>query len=169
MDNPLEQYVFNRAAETLVAWAIKENDAARKRREGAVADWLLNAEVEVRGFGRPEPPQPPPPAKLIKITVPEGTSDQSRLLVEFGPELVADAGPVVLPAIPVPNYPPNVIALGHDYGSIVTALDNDTMPNKSKVSYTRKNGEEVILIKHFIPWHEAGALFAKVNFYEVVQ
>ena len=131
--NPLEQYVFDRAAETLTAWAIKQNDEARKRRENAVASWMLDAEV-ARGLKASDPSQPPAPAKLIKVTVPEGTSDQSRLLVEFGPELVADPRPCVLP--PIQSYeatafPQGVQAVGlyQGFGDIWGALPQDTIPD----------------------------------------
>lgn len=165
--NPMEQFVFNRAAETLVAWAINQNEEARKRREAAVANWLLNAAVN-EANKQPLPPQPPAAAKLIKVTVPTGTADQDTLLVEFGPNLVSDLV-AELPEPIVTVHPPGVTAIGWDYGDVFAALDNDTQPNGALVPWKRANGDPITLLKHYIPFGQAGALFAKINFYEVVK
>lgn len=159
--------IFGLALQQLQAMALHWNEEGRKRWELAVANWKLNAEWAVAN-NRPLPDKPDGPVALMTVTVPGGSIEQSQIVMALSGGTVSDLV-CELPVVVVPVLPPGVTAVGHDWGSVFSALDNDTMPNETKVPWTRANGERITLLKHYIPWKEAGALFAKVNFYEVVK
>lgn len=160
--------IFTLALQQLRAMALHWNEEGRKRWELAVANWKLNA-AWARDNGKPLPAKPEGPVGLMTVAVPAGSVEQSQIVTALTDTPVSDL-PCELLAVATPApLPQGVTAVGYDYGSVFSALPEDTMPNGAKVPWKRASGEAIVLLKHFIPWQEAGALFAKVNFYEVVK
>lgn len=156
-----EEQVYRDTVESLTAWAVRQNEYHRNKRLGAVTDWLRNADVN-RANGQPLPPQPAPPAQVVKIVSIPGASDQQTIQIVFGPELVAEPGPVILPPIKsqlFADFPPGVFAPGYDYGEVMAGLPQDTIPNGEIKEHNGKKWEKV----------EGFGLFGRMNFYRLVK
>lgn len=152
--------VYLKAVESAQAWAVRENEQARASRLELVARWFTNADI-ARAKGEPLPPQPPTPAPVVSIVAPEGSYDQGKIEIRFGPGYVADPDPLVLPPIKgyaVTDFPPGVCAPGFDYGDTMAALPQDTMANGTRIEHNGKKWEKV---EGFWP-------FGRKSFYRLV-
>jgi len=140
-----EEQVYKQSLESLQAWAVKQNEFNREQRLYRCAKWLEDAAIEL-AQGRPKPPQPPQPAPIISIVTVPGSIDQSTISVVLGPGLVAYGADVVLPPIQgytVADYPPGVCAPGYDYGDVMAALPQDTMPDGTQIELSGKKWQKI--------------------------
>ena len=132
-----EQFVYDSAVAQFKSQAIGRNDNERAAWINRRDDWLTNAALHL-ALNLPLPARPAPPARTMKVTAPPAgsTADQDRIMVEFGPELVADPA-CELPAVAVPNLPPDFMHVRRyeGWGDTWSAEADDTVKHGKTVDY----------------------------------
>jgi hypothetical protein len=160
-----KETIFKSALRQLQAMALHWNEEGRKRWEGAVANWKTNAEW-ARANDKPQPDKPPGPPALMTVTVPEGSIEQSQIVMGLSDKPVSNLPCELDPAV-VADKTPGVVAVGWDYGTVFAAT-GDTTPDGAVIQHTRANGTVVTLRHVWKKKGETGALFGDINMYEVV-
>jgi hypothetical protein len=160
-----DQSVYTLAVNQFKAIANSRNLNERLYWANRCDAWVLNSEV-LAGLKKPLPDKPAPPALLMKVLAAAGGSDQNRIVIEFGPELVSDST-CELPVRVNPTYPAGVthVRQYEGWGDTWSAFPDDTMVEGSVIDFVDPKLGPIRLTKvEHVGW---GGL--RVSFYNKVK